>query len=102
MADLPVVCTLSPEALNARREHLLQALQRRARDRRDLPDGWRLVFAAADGVVGEIARAVDAERRCCRFLLFTITVEPGDGPITLDLTGPPGTRDFLASLLDLP
>jgi hypothetical protein len=102
MPDLPVACTLSPEALQARRENLLEALLQRARDRRDVPDGCRLVFAADEGVIGEIARAVDAERRCCRFLQFTITVAPGDGPITLDLTGPPGTREFLAALLDLP
>jgi hypothetical protein len=49
----------------------------------------------------EIARAVEAERKCCRFLRFGITVEPDGGPMLLDLNGPPGTRDFLAALLDL-
>ena len=48
-----------------------------------------------------IARTVDMERQCCRFLRFTVTVEPNDGPIALDLTGPAGTREFLAAMLDL-
>ena len=100
MADLPVACTLSPEALEARRLNLLDALVRRARARHELPAGLRLEFAAEDGVLDKIARAVDAERRCCRFLQFTIAVAPGGGAITLDLTGPPGTGDFLAALLD--
>jgi len=100
MADLPIACTLSPEALEARRQNLLHALVRRARARHDLPEGLRLEFAAADGVLDEIARAVDAERRCCRFLEFTIAVAPAGGPITLDVTGPPGTSGFLSTLFD--
>ena len=45
-----------------------------------------------------IAQAIDAERQCCRFVRFTLTVEPDEGPITLDLTGPPGSREFLSAL----
>jgi hypothetical protein len=43
---------------------------------------------------------VEAERHCCRFLRFTITVEPDDGPVTLDFTGPQGTREFVVALLE--
>jgi hypothetical protein len=46
-----------------------------------------------------IARAIDAERQCCRFLTFHLTVEPDLGAFVLDLTGPSGTRDFLSDLL---
>jgi hypothetical protein len=49
----------------------------------------------------EITRMVDDERQCCRFLRFTVTVEPDEGPISVDLTGPAGTRDFLAAMFDL-
>jgi hypothetical protein len=44
---------------------------------------------------------VEAERHCCRFLPFTLTVEPGDGPLTLDLTGRHGTREFVVALLEM-
>jgi hypothetical protein len=100
MADLPVVCTLTPAALKTRREGLLANLVRGADDRQELPDGYRLRFAASEDILSGIARTVDAERQCCRFLRFTITVEPDGGPIHLDLTGPPGTREFLSALLD--
>ena len=99
MADLPIACTLSTEGLKARRESLLDALVRRSTERSDLPDGLRLRFAADDQILGDVARAVDAERQCCRFLSFTIAVNPDGGPITLDLTGPEGTREFLAAIL---
>lgn len=100
MPDLPVACSLSPAALNARRENLLQALLQRACERHDLPDGLRLRFAAEDDVLAAVARTVDAERHCCRFLQFTITVAPDEGPVTLDLSGPPGTREFLAAMFE--
>jgi hypothetical protein len=44
---------------------------------------------------------VEAERHCCRFLRFTITVEPDGGPLNLDLTGPQGTREFVVALLEM-
>jgi hypothetical protein len=44
---------------------------------------------------------VDAERLCCRFLQFTVMVEPDDGPVTLDLAGPQGTREFLSAMFDV-
>jgi hypothetical protein len=36
-------------------------------------------------------------RQCCPFLRFAITVEPGNGPIWLEMTGPEGTKEFLAT-----
>ena len=102
MADLPVVCTLSPAALKARRENLFATLVRRADERRELPDGYRFRFAATGDILSAVANTVDAERMCCRFLRFTVTIEPDEGPICVDLTGPPGTREFLAALFDEP
>ena len=100
MADLPIVCTLTPAALQARREGLLSDLLRRAEGHEELPQGYRLRFAATGETLSAIARTVDSERRCCRFLRFGITVEPDEGPILLELSGPPGTREFVAALLE--
>jgi len=101
MADLPVACTLTPEALRARREGLLSDLLRNADGSEQLADGLRLRFAASSETLSAIARAVEAERRCCRFLRFTITFEPDEGPISLQLTGPPGTQEFVGALLEI-
>jgi hypothetical protein len=101
MPELPVVCTLGPDARNARREGLLSQLLQQASGREPLPDGVRLRFAASGETLALLARTIEAERHCCRFLRFTITVEPAGGPFTLDLAGPPGTAEFIAALLDL-
>lgn len=101
MADLPIVCTLTPDALQARREGLLSGLLRQADDQEPLPEGLRLRFTPTSETLATIARAVDAERHCCRFLRFRITVEPDGGPVFLELSGPPGTREFVAALLEV-
>jgi hypothetical protein len=100
MSDLPIFCTLTPAALKARREGLLSELLRLAQAHEELPQGHRLRFAATDDMLSNIARAIDAERQCCRFLRFSITVEPDGGPISLELSGPPGTREFVSALFD--
>jgi hypothetical protein len=100
MAELPIACTLTPEALRTRREGLLMDLVRRAERREDLPDGLRLAFAPSAETIALIARVVEAERHCCRFLRFGMTVEPDGGPLFLDLTGPAGTRDFVSALIE--
>ena len=66
----------------------------------DVVSGHRLRFAASEEMLATIAQTVEAERQCCRFLRFQITVEPDGGPISLELSGPPGTREFIAGLLD--
>jgi hypothetical protein len=101
MTDLPVACTLSPDALRARRQGLLADLLQRSQSHELTADGLRVIFSADGESLATIAQAVEAERQCCRFLRFVLTVAPDGGPIALELSGPGGTREFLAALLDL-
>jgi hypothetical protein len=100
MPDLPVACTLRPEALTTRRQGLLAELLRRADADEELTNGHRWSFAATDDVLAMILRMVQAERRCCRFLRFQVIVEPDGGPVSVEVTGPSGTREFLAALFE--
>lgn len=100
MTDLPIVCTLTPETVQTRKAGLLPRLMARAVERLDVTNGYRVRFSPGGGLLETIAQVVDAERQCCRFLTFQISVEPDGGPVWLELTGPPGTRDFLDALLD--
>jgi hypothetical protein len=97
MTDLPVACTLSPDAIASRRAGLLPGLVRHALSAEELENGVRYRFAAS--AWPQIATTVEAERQCCRFLEFVLRLEPDEGPITLTLTGPLGTRQFLAALI---
>jgi hypothetical protein len=102
VAELPVACSLTEPELAERRAGVLADVGRSARDTRWLPDGVRLRFAPAPETLAMLATFVDLERRCCAFLRFQLTVEPDGGPVWLELTGPPGTRDFLQAELAPP
>ena len=97
MADLPLACTLDSGTLEARRDQLLPGLIAAADSREVLTDGVRLRFPDPD-ILPRLLQVVDGERKCCRFLRFEVTLEPDLGPIWLTVTGPAGTREFLAAL----
>ena len=98
--DLPIACTLTPEQLQARRSSLLPGVLERAETIEPIAEGYRVRFRASSETLQAIAAMVDAERQCCRFLRFQLTIEPDEGPVALDVTGPPGTRDVLAAIVD--
>ena len=98
-ADLPIACTLDSASLAARRDGLLADLLKQTATREALLNGWRFTFAPAPGTLELIARAIDAERQCCRFLTFELAVAADLGAFVLELSGPPGTREFLGDLL---
>ena len=101
MTDLPIVCTLSEEGLRARKQGLLAQVARRATCLTKVPAGYRFEFDAGSDTLSLIAIMIEAERRCCRFLQFELNVGPDLGPLTLTLTGPEGTQQFLEALLDV-
>ena len=98
--DLSIVCTLTPEQLQARRSSLLPGVLERAQEIEPIADGYRVRFAASSETLQAIAAMIDAERHCCRFLRFQLTIEPDEGPIVLAVTGPPGTRELIAAIID--
>lgn len=98
MKDIPIACSLTSAELDQRRE-VLAALRARCAEVQTAGNGLRLRFEAAPGVLADIARVIDLERQCCRFLRFQLDVQPDGGPVLLELTGPEGTADFLGAEL---
>jgi hypothetical protein len=95
METPPVACSLTTPELAARRSELAAVVRARAAEVRPLADGCAFRYEADGAPLAELARLVDLERRCCPFLRFRLTVEPGGGPVWLELTGPAGTREML-------
>ena len=100
MADRPIVCTLGPDALKATRAGLLATVTRLSVVTAEISAGYRFEFAARPETLSLIAEMIDAERQCCRFLRFVLTVEQDFGPLRLEVTGPEGTQEFLSALLE--
>ena len=92
-----IACTLTLEALREQRGELLPGLVQRALETRDVEHGVAWQFAARPELLRELADVIAREHACCAVLRFELTVEPGDGPVWLRVTGPPGTREFLSA-----
>lgn len=60
-----------------------------------LPDGYAFRFPGE--MFERLAAIAGMERRCRSFLRFTLTAEPGEGPVWLAVTGPAEAKEFLAS-----
>jgi hypothetical protein len=91
-------CLLTPDELQRQRKDLLPGLFQRAAKVTDLPNGLKLDFAHSPGLLAELAAIIEREQVCCSFLRFQISIEPGAGPIGLEVTGPEGTREMLRGL----
>lgn len=100
----PVIACV-PSAIEAgeRESHFAlarQLLGEKYSRRESLPNG--LTFRLPPDSLGAVATFVANERKCCPFMTFVIGVEPNDGAITLQMTGPIGTREILEAELKLP
>jgi hypothetical protein len=93
--DRPIVCDLSADALARRREALSRGVLRAATSVDVVENGLRWQFTSADGLLADLTALIESERACCRFLAFYLRADPACGPVSLEVTGPPGTREFL-------
>ena len=98
--SVPISCELTPEAVRSSRSRLLPSLVQRAERREGTPDGYRLTFPAAESIQ-QIAEVIEAERHCCRWLVFRLDVPSGGGAVVLTLSGPEGGSEFLSALFEL-
>ena len=97
MAQIPIACSLDHRALAQRQSDLRVSVLADATSTERLPDGYRWTFAASEHLLARIAAVVEGERLCCRFLSFQLQAGADGGAVTLEVTGPAGTADFLES-----
>ena len=102
MKELPIACTLTDAAFQQRRTGMLRQIREQIQTLKPLDTGYALEFAADEAVLEDVFRLIQLERQCCAFLQFELTLEPGNGPVWLSLTGPDGTKAFLENILGLP
>lgn len=94
---LPIACSLTDSELQERRRDVLQKSRRAVVDVKELENGYAYCFSSEGERLIELAKLVDLERQCCPFLRFCVIVESDNGPIWLEITGPAGTKEFLAA-----
>jgi hypothetical protein len=100
MADeIPVACCLSNEELRTREATLLAQFKSALLTTEEFADGYLFRIPGDKKWLAVAAELIAAERECCPFLRFELTAEPAMGPVTVRMTGPAGTKEFLKSIL---
>jgi hypothetical protein len=100
MADeVPVACCLSKEELRNREATLLAQFKAALIESEELNDGYMFRVLGDKKSIAVVADLIVAERECCPFLKFEVSLEPGMGPVSVRMTGPAGTKEFLKSIL---
>ncbi len=97
--DNPIACTLTPEAQPERRD-MLHRLGQSIEEVQEREEGYAYRFSS-DEILPELMTVIQAERQCCAFLRFALTLDPGNGPVWLEISGPEGTKAFLNGFFGL-
>src|SRR5712692_6881386 len=97
--DIPVACCLSDAELRKRVAKLLTQFESAVIATEELPDGYVFRVPGDKKWMRVVWEAIVAERECCPFLTFELTVQPNMGPVSVRVTGPAGTKDFLKTIL---
>ncbi len=66
-----------------------------------MDSGYALRFRVDDALILDLASWVQAERKCCDFLEYSIRVTPAGGPLWLEVTGNAQGKRFIANTLEL-
>jgi hypothetical protein len=98
--DIPIACSLSDPELREREATVLAAFGGHIRGVEARSDGYVIELEPTDEAIATATALIVAERRCCPFLRFDLTVDAPGKRAQLALSGPPGTREFLATWLE--
>jgi len=75
---------------------LVQAIQQI----KEVEHGYEFTFPNEAELIVGIAEFIANERLCCPFLTFTLNIPASSETLSLALTGPIGTREFLQAEFD--
>jgi hypothetical protein len=96
-SDIPLACNMDVFTPSQREAHiqntieLIQAIQ----NVQEVDNGYEFTFPNESVIISKIADFISNERLCCPFLKFTLNIVPNNEPVSLSLTGPTGTQEFL-------
>ena len=102
VTDLPVACNLMPAELQERRRNVLSKVLSALTETTELENGFQYRLRSEGELISELGKLIELEHRCCPFLTFRLTVEPGGGSVLLEMTGPQGTKEFLLEVFTAP
>jgi len=92
---IPIICQLSDPEKRQREATLLAQFKSGLIGAAELENGLEFRLPGQQEWLTLAAELMIAERECCPFLKFQLTAEPQMGELTLQITGPAGTKEFV-------
>ena len=98
-ATKPVTCKLTTPELQKRKATVIAQLKALVVIKKELSNGYSYEFEGTDDNLDKLNTFIKAERLCCDFFTFQLTVE--ENKARLNITGPAGAKEFLKEEVDL-
>lgn len=92
-----VTCKLTTPELQERKKTVIAEVKKLVVQRVEVTNGVRYSFNDSDSTIDLLTNFIKTERLCCSFFEFNLVVGQSEGFVTLELTGPEGTKDFIES-----
>jgi hypothetical protein len=93
--NMNIACRLTTPELQQRKRTVIAELKSLVLERTEIVDGVRYSFKDTDDIISLLTDFIKTERLCCPFFVFNLTVGQQEGLITLQLSGPQGTKEFI-------
>ena len=97
--NIPLACNMDVFMPAEREKHIQTTTQlfQSVQTIHEAENGFEFMFPnfVEQENLTQLAEFIFNERRCCPFLEFTLKIVPNGTPISLLLTGPEGTQEFL-------
>ncbi len=96
-SDTPLACNMNVFTVAQREQHTLATtrLFRAVQNIHEAENGFEFTLPNESEIITSIGEFISNERLCCPFLEFSLKVISNNEPISLLLTGPAGTQEFL-------
>jgi hypothetical protein len=100
-SDTPLACNMDVFTPTERADHIQSTTQlyRCVQSIHEAENGFEFTFPNESGIITGLGNFILNERLCCPFLEFTLRLTSKHSPVSLLLTGPEGTREFLRAEL---
>lgn len=91
-----LACNLSEAQKQDRRPRVEALFLQRLEAVHETDAGYAFEFDASSDNLQRVFEFVDAERKCCPFFQFDITIPHDEGPVQLEIGGSDRVKEFVA------
>lgn len=100
--EIALACKLTDRDQIERMNDLHQTLFKKVTRAIEHPNSYELVFEKLDdAVIGDLAEFIKFERLCCPWLVFHLTFQPQEGPISLEMGDSAETKEMVYFVMEL-